>query len=148
MGSSLMAANQVKKLVKKAKLDITVVHAPVHKIPDSVDVVLVHSGLAKQAREKAPHAAVVPFQMFFNDSANAVRPVTAAARRRETLRSPGRPFHSATAATSALSLAVRTRLGEGSTFMIELPAMDAAPAEPPAVSEPGSEAGSQAAVRP
>ena len=67
MGSSLMAANQVKKLVKKAKLDITVVHAPVHKIPDSVDVVLVHSGLAKQAREKAPHAAVVPFQMFFND---------------------------------------------------------------------------------
>ncbi len=67
MGSSLMAANQLKKLAKKAKLDVTVVHAPVHNIPDAADVVLAHTGLAKQVKEKAPSAAIVPFTMFFND---------------------------------------------------------------------------------
>lgn len=67
MGSSLMAANQLKKMAKKAKLDVTVVHAPVHNIPDGADVVLAHTGLAKQVKAKAPDAAVVPFTMFFND---------------------------------------------------------------------------------
>jgi len=67
MGSSLMGANQLKKMVKKAKLDVTVVHAPVHEIPAHTDVVLTHTGLAARAHEKAPTAAVVPFTMFFND---------------------------------------------------------------------------------
>lgn len=67
MGSSLMGANQVRKLVKKAKLEIEVVHAPIHHIPDHADVVLTHKGLAAQAKQKAPLAAVVPFTMFFND---------------------------------------------------------------------------------
>ena len=66
-GSSLMAANQLKKLAKKAKLDVTVVHAAVHEIPAGADVVLAHSGLAKRAKSVAPDAAVVPFTMFFND---------------------------------------------------------------------------------
>lgn len=69
MGSSLMGANQLKKMVKKAKLDITVVHSPVSQIPDSVDVVVTHHGLAAQAKQKAPEAAIVPFTMFFNDPA-------------------------------------------------------------------------------
>ncbi len=69
MGSSLMGANQLKKMVKKAKLDITVVHAPVQQIPDATDVVLTHKGLAAQAKTKAPGAAIVPFTMFFNDPA-------------------------------------------------------------------------------
>ena len=67
MGSSLMAANQLKKLAKKAKLEVTVVHSAVHEIPPAADVVLAHTGLAKQAKAKAPQAAVIPFQMFFND---------------------------------------------------------------------------------
>lgn len=67
MGSSLMASNQLKKLVKKAKLDITVVHSAVHQIPPSADVVLAHQQLASQAKAKAPEAAIVAFQMFFND---------------------------------------------------------------------------------
>ncbi|NND03629.1 MAG: hypothetical protein HKN91_12665 [Acidimicrobiia bacterium] len=67
MGSSLMAANQLKKLVKKAKLDIKVIHSAVHQIPDAADVVLAHSSLAKLAKSKAPGAAVVPFTMFIND---------------------------------------------------------------------------------
>lgn len=67
MGSSLLGANQLKKMVKKAKLDVQVMHCPVHQIPDGADVVLAHEGLAKQAKEKAPQAAVVPFQLFMND---------------------------------------------------------------------------------
>ena len=80
MGSSLMGANQLKKLIKKAKLDIQVIHSPVQQIPDHADVVLVvddahadvvlvHAGMAKQAKAKIPGAAIVPFQMFFNDPA-------------------------------------------------------------------------------
>lgn len=69
MGSSLMGANQLKKMVKKAKLDIQVVHAPVQQIPDAVDVIVTHKGLAQQAKAKAPHAAIVPFTMFMNDPA-------------------------------------------------------------------------------
>lgn len=67
MGSSLMGANQLKKLVKKAKLDIKVVHAAVHEIPAHADVVLAHQGLASRAKATAPDAAVVAFTMFFND---------------------------------------------------------------------------------
>lgn len=67
MGSSLMGANQLKKMVKKANLDITVVHAPLHQIPSSADIILTHKGLAAQARQRVPGAIVVPFTMFFND---------------------------------------------------------------------------------
>ncbi len=67
MGSSLMTANQLKKMAKKAKLNVTVIHSAVQQIPDSADVVLAHAGLAKQAKAKVPGAAVVAFQMFFND---------------------------------------------------------------------------------
>ena len=69
MGSSLMGANQLKKLVKKAKLGVDVVHAPVRQIPANADVIVTHKGLAAQAKAKAPNAAVVPFMMFFNDPA-------------------------------------------------------------------------------
>ncbi|NNC42834.1 MAG: PTS lactose transporter subunit IIB [Acidimicrobiia bacterium] len=69
MGSSLMGANQLKKMIKKAKLDIQVIHSPVQQIPEHADIVLVHTGMAKQAKAKIPTAAIVPFQMFFNDPA-------------------------------------------------------------------------------
>lgn len=69
MGSSLMGANQLKKLIAKAKLDVAVVHAPIQQIPDGADVVVTHKGLAASAHAKAPDAAVVPFTMFFNDPA-------------------------------------------------------------------------------
>lgn len=69
MGSSLMGANQLKKMVKKAKLDAKVVHAPVQQIPPETDVIVTHKGLAEQAKAKVPSAAIVPFTMFFNDPA-------------------------------------------------------------------------------
>ena len=69
MGSSLMGANQLKKMVKKAKLDVKVIHAPVSQMPDATDVIVTHKGLAAQAKAKLPTAAVVPFSMFINDPA-------------------------------------------------------------------------------
>lgn len=69
MGSSLMGANQLKKMVKKAKLDINVVHCPVGQLTDEADIIVVHKGLATQAQQKVPGAAIVPFTLFMNDPA-------------------------------------------------------------------------------
>jgi PTS system mannitol-specific IIC component len=67
MGSSLMGANQLKKMVKKAKLDIMVVHSPVGQLTDQADVIVVHKGLAAQAQARVPAAAIVPITLFMND---------------------------------------------------------------------------------
>jgi len=69
MGSSLMGANQLKKMCKKAKLDVTVVHSPVSQMPAEVDLIVTHQSLAAVARAAAPEAAVVSFMMFFGDPA-------------------------------------------------------------------------------
>ncbi len=69
MGSSLMGANQLKKMVKKAKLDMNVVHCPVGQLTGEADIVVVHKGLASQAAERVPGAAIVPFTLFMNDPA-------------------------------------------------------------------------------
>jgi len=69
MGSSLMGANQLKKMVKKAKLEIEVIHSPVAQIPAHADVIVTHKSLAPQAKSAFPNAAVIPFMMFFGDPA-------------------------------------------------------------------------------
>lgn len=69
MGSSLMGANQLKKMVKKAKLDIEVIHSPVAQVPAHADVIVTHKSLANQAKTNFPQAAIVPFMMFFGDPA-------------------------------------------------------------------------------
>jgi PTS system mannitol-specific IIC component len=69
MGSSLIGANQLKKRVKDAGLDIQVIHSPVNQIPANADVVLAHQGLAERARKSAPNAVVIPFTNFLNNPA-------------------------------------------------------------------------------
>jgi PTS system mannitol-specific IIC component len=69
MGSSLIGANQLKKRVKDAGLDIQVIHSPVNQIPANADVVLAHQGLAERARKAAPTAVVIPFTNFLNNPA-------------------------------------------------------------------------------
>lgn len=69
MGSSLIGANQLKKRVKDAGLDIQVIHSPVNEIPANADVVLAHQGLAERARKVAPNAVVLPFTNFLNNPA-------------------------------------------------------------------------------
>jgi mannitol-specific phosphotransferase system IIBC component len=66
MGSSLMSVNSLKKKLKAAQItDVTVVHKPVREIP--ADAQIVHKGLAKTARLKAPGAVVLAFNHFLND---------------------------------------------------------------------------------
>jgi mannitol-specific phosphotransferase system IIBC component len=68
MGSSLMSVNSLKKKLKKANItDVTVVHKPARGIPADAQVVVVHKGLAKVARSKAPNAVVLAFNHFLND---------------------------------------------------------------------------------
>jgi mannitol-specific phosphotransferase system IIBC component len=68
MGSSLMGVNSLKKKLKAANLtDITVFHKPVREIPAHAQVVVVHKGLAKTARSKAPGAVILAFNHFLND---------------------------------------------------------------------------------
>jgi mannitol-specific phosphotransferase system IIBC component len=67
MGSSVMLASQMRKRLKK--YDVSVVHVAVNAIPADAQVVLVHIGLAQRARGIAPHAVVVPFQVFMGDPA-------------------------------------------------------------------------------
>lgn len=68
MGSSLMSVNSLKKKLKAAQIaNVTVVHKPAREIPADAQVVVVHKGLAKTARSKAPGAVVVAFNHFLND---------------------------------------------------------------------------------
>jgi mannitol-specific phosphotransferase system IIBC component len=68
MGSSLMSVNSLKKKLKKANVtNVSVVHKPARDIPPDAQVVIVHKGLAKVARSKAPDAVVVAFNHFLND---------------------------------------------------------------------------------
>lgn len=68
MGSSLMSVNSLKKKLKAAQVaNVTVVHKPAREIPVDAQVVVVHKGLAKVARSKAPNAVVLAFNHFLND---------------------------------------------------------------------------------
>jgi len=68
MGSSLMSVNSLKKKLKAAQVaNVTVVHKPAREIPADAQVVVVHKGLAKVARSKAPNAVVLAFNHFLND---------------------------------------------------------------------------------
>jgi len=70
MGSSLIGANQLKKRVKSAGLNVEVIHSPVNQIPANTDVVVAHEGLAARARAAAPNAVVLTFRNFLNNSAS------------------------------------------------------------------------------
>ena len=68
MGSSLMSVNALKKKLKKAKIDrVKVIHKPARDIPAGAKVVIVHKGLSKVVKNKAPDAVVVAFNHFIND---------------------------------------------------------------------------------
>ena len=68
MGSSVMSVNSLKKKLKKAKVEgVQVIHTATRDIPANAQVVIVHRGLAKVARAKAPQAVVLAFNQFLND---------------------------------------------------------------------------------
>lgn len=69
MGSSAMLASTIRKQLKKT--DVEVRHVPVQNLPADARVVVTHQSLSALAREKAPGAVVVPFQLFIGDPAVA-----------------------------------------------------------------------------
>ncbi|MCW1970568.1 MAG: PTS lactose transporter subunit IIB [Anaerolineae bacterium] len=70
MGSSLMSVNSLKKKLKAAQVTgITVIHMPAREVPANAPLIVVHKGLSKLVRIKAPDAVVVTFNHFLNDPA-------------------------------------------------------------------------------
>lgn len=68
MGSSLMSVNSLKKKLKKAQVTgVNVIHKPARNVPADAQVIVVHKGLAKVVRSKAPNAVVLAFNHFLND---------------------------------------------------------------------------------
>ena len=65
MGSSAMLASRLAQ--KLAAHKITVKHAAVNQIPEQVDLILCHEGLAARARGIRPGIPVVPFRLFIGD---------------------------------------------------------------------------------
>ena len=57
MGSSLMSVNALKKKLKKAGVkDVKVVHQAARAVSADTPIIVVHEGLAKVVRAKAPGA--------------------------------------------------------------------------------------------
>ncbi|MDJ0752260.1 MAG: hypothetical protein QNJ45_01995 [Ardenticatenaceae bacterium] len=70
MGSSLMVVNSIKKKLKKAKVTgVKLVHKPARAVPADAKLIIVHKGLAKTVRKKAPSAVIITFNHFLNDPA-------------------------------------------------------------------------------
>ena len=69
-GSSVIVKNGLIKKLKKAGLDIEVVHSPVVQLVDQdADVYICHQGLADTAQSLKPDSVVIRFMMFMNDPA-------------------------------------------------------------------------------
>jgi len=69
MGSSLMSVNSLKKKLVAAHVasKINIIYKPAREIPSDAQVVIVHKGLAKIARSKAPNAVILAFYQFLDD---------------------------------------------------------------------------------
>ena len=69
-GSSVIVKHGLIKKLKKAGLDIEVVHSPVVQLGDQdADVYICHQGLADTAQSLKPDSVVIRFMMFMNDPA-------------------------------------------------------------------------------
>ncbi|ROQ41004.1 PTS system mannitol-specific IIB component [Frondihabitans sp. PhB188] len=70
MGSSIMLASSLKKLLKKNGVHVE--HSAVREIPADADVVVTQNNLAARAREVVTEGTpIVPFQLFMGDPAVA-----------------------------------------------------------------------------
>lgn len=66
MGSSVMVAKQLAKQLKDTGISVT--HTPVNHLAEATfDLVLCHRGLGGRAKQAAPGAVIVMFDMFLGD---------------------------------------------------------------------------------
>jgi mannitol-specific phosphotransferase system IIBC component len=67
-GSSVIVKNGLIKKLKKAGLEIEVIHSPViHIAEQEADIYVCHQGLADTAQSLKPDSVVIRFMMFMND---------------------------------------------------------------------------------
>jgi len=64
MGSSAMGASVLRKKIKEAGYDVTVVNKAIANLTDTYDVVVVHQDLAQRAAQKVPSAVQVEVDNF------------------------------------------------------------------------------------
>jgi mannitol-specific phosphotransferase system IIBC component len=67
MGSSAMLAARMTQ--KLSSFQVSVKHSPVNQIPEQVDLIMCHEGLAARTRSLRPGKVVVPFKLFIGDPA-------------------------------------------------------------------------------
>ncbi|WP_127836988.1 PTS mannitol transporter subunit IICB [Clostridium prolinivorans] len=66
MGSSAMGATTLRNKLKKAGLNIEVVHCAVDEVPSDAEIVITHESLTDRARRKAPNAEHISIKNFMN----------------------------------------------------------------------------------
>lgn len=64
MGSSAMAATQLRNKIKEAGLDIAVDNSAVDEIPEDTDIVLVHASLLDRAKKRVPDSEFLIIENF------------------------------------------------------------------------------------
>ncbi|MFW6251735.1 MAG: PTS mannitol transporter subunit IICBA [Halanaerobium sp.] len=69
MGSSAMGAGKLRKKIKAAGLDITVVNKAIDEIPEDAEIVITHQNLTERAKRKAPQAEHISIQDFLQTPA-------------------------------------------------------------------------------
>ncbi|MFD2329260.1 PTS mannitol transporter subunit IICB [Cohnella sp. GCM10020058] len=69
MGSSAMGASILRKKMKAAGSDITVINTAISDIPDDADIVITHKTLTDRARQKAPNAEHISIDNFLKSPA-------------------------------------------------------------------------------
>ncbi|RTE10129.1 PTS mannitol transporter subunit IICB [Paenibacillus whitsoniae] len=64
MGSSAMGASILRKKMKEAAVDVTVINTAISEIPDDADIVVTHKSLTDRARNQAPKAEHISIENF------------------------------------------------------------------------------------
>lgn len=68
MGSSAMGATTLRNKLKKAGLDVEVIHKPIDEIPSDAQMVVTHESLTARAKSKAPKAEHISITNFVDGS--------------------------------------------------------------------------------
>ncbi len=64
MGSSAMGASTLRKKIKKAELNVEVIHCSIENIPEDIQLVVTHKDLSARAEKYAPKAEIVTIENF------------------------------------------------------------------------------------
>jgi len=68
IGSSLMSVNSLKKKFRQAGInDVSIIHSATTTLESDTKFIVCHKQLMESARDKAPDAVVIGFDLFFND---------------------------------------------------------------------------------